>query len=429
MIKAVEIKPVNGIDAVVSVPGSKSYTQRALVIAALAEGLSTLSNILISEDTSYLMEALTALGADIRKKDDAPGALTIRGTAGCITPASRIHLGNNGTAMRFLATLAALGQGEYCLTGDPRLCERPIGPLLKALKSLGVDARSEREDGCPPVLINANGLSGGEIHFKNIESSQFVSSLLIAAPYAREDLQIVLEGHSVSLPYIEMTLDIMTHFGAVVEKTSSNRFFVSHEKKYKGAHYEVEGDVSSASYFMLAAALCGGTVQILNVNRKTKQGDIGMLHLMESLGCSVTSGPQWIELSGHALHPGDLVIDMKDMPDMVPTLAVLAAFRPGRTQITNAAHLRLKESNRIEALVNELRRIGVPAEETPDGLAIEGGKDLHGAEIETYDDHRIAMSFAIAGLKVPGIKIRNRNCVAKSFPGFWEELGKIVNSK
>ena len=425
MMSDVEIKPVQQFDAVVRVPGSKSYTQRALIVASLADGESHLYRLLQAEDTSHLMRALQLLGASF--KSGQTGELAVKGTAGWIDPvAESIYLGNNGTAMRFLTTLAALGKGAYRLTGDPRLCERPIGALLEALSSLGLQVRSEKGNGCPPVLVTAGGLDGGTVRFVNIESSQFVSSVLIAAPYARRDVEIILEGRTVSAPYIEMTIEVMRRFGAQIEIPERNHYVVRNRAKYRGSDMEIEGDASSASYFFLGAAITGGRVRILNLDSGTKQGDIRILRVMEDLGCGVLSGNGWVEIQGGSLSAEDYSIDMGDMPDMVPTVAVLGAFRPGRTQITHAAHLRMKESDRIAALVAELNKLGAQAEGTADGLVVQGGGRLHGAEIETFNDHRIAMSFAIAGLAVPGIKIRNKDCVAKSFPGFWDELDRIV---
>lgn len=431
MTGTVEIRPVGKINARVRVPGSKSYTQRAIIVASLAQGVSRLSNFLISEDTSFLIQSLSDLGAAIVNVDSnaGNGGLVIQGTAGRIRPCpAPIYLGNNGTAMRFLMTLVALGEGSYRLIGGPRLCERPIGTLLDALRSVGVEIRSERKDGCPPVVVEAGGLAGGEVRFKDIESSQFVSSLLIAAPYARRDTEILLEGRTVSAPYIEMTADVMRRFGAEVESLDGRRYRVRNEKKYCGRDYPVEGDVSSASYFFLAAALCGGKVSVENLNPDTKQGDIGVLKILEDFGCTVAKGGDRIEVAGGTMPSGDISIDMGDIPDMVPTVAVLAAFRGGWTRIANAAHLRIKESNRIEAMATELRKIGAVAEETPDGLIIGGGGDLHGAVIDTYNDHRIAMSFAVAGLALAGMKIRNGECVGKSFPGFWDEMDRLTKS-
>jgi 3-phosphoshikimate 1-carboxyvinyltransferase len=417
-----EIRPVHHLDATVEVPGSKSYTQRAIIIAALAEGRSIISHVLLSEDTRYLMEALRVLGIKIFISGND---VIIQGTGGKMrNPGQAIYLGNNGTALRFLATMVSLGKGEFLLDGSSRLRERPLKPLLDALKTLGVSSHSRDNKGYPPVRIDAQGLRGGSVAFTDVESSQYISSLLIGAPYAAEDIEITLQGSTVSEPYIEMTLHVMERFGAEIERGDKNRFKVKSGRNYTGQKYVVEGDASSASYFFLAAALCRGRVRVMNVNPESMQGDIKFLNIMESMGCSVVRGDSWVDVIGGPLYEGNVVFDMGNMPDMVPTLAVLAAFRQGSTAITNVSHLRLKESNRIAALVNELHRIGVNAEERDDGLVIEGGKP-HGADIETYNDHRIAMSFAIGGLAVPKMKIKDKLCVGKSFPGFWDELKKL----
>ena len=419
-----EVKQVHHLNASVEVPGSKSYTQRALVIASLAQGRSILGNVLISEDTQYLLEALRSLGTKILTSGSD---IIVTGTGGRIrNPGRALFLGNNGTALRFLTTLVSLGRGEFILDGSSRLRERPVKPLLDALKTLGVTSHSRNNIGYPPLQIDAEGISGGSVTFKDVESSQYVSSLLICAPYAGEDIEIKLTGRTVSEPYIEMTLNVMEYFGAEIVRVEENSFRVKSGLRYSGQKYVVEGDASSASYFFLAAALCHGRVRVMNINPDSIQGDIKFLDIMESLGCSVVRGDTWVEVIGGPLNEGDVRFDMGGMPDMVPTLAVLAAFRRGLTDITNVSHLRIKESDRIASLANELDRIGVIAKEKDDGLVIVGGKP-HGADIETYNDHRIAMSFAMAGLAVPGMKIKDRLCVRKSFPGFWNELKKLYN--
>ena len=417
-----EIKPIRDLNATVKIPGSKSYTQRALIIGALAKGKSFLRNGLLCEDTEYLIEALRSLGSQILIEDEN---MIIKGTSSNIrNPRREIYLGNNGTAMRFLTSLVSLGEGVFTLTGDQRLCERPIKPLLDALRILGVDARSKDERGYPPVFVHGNGLRGGRVTLTDIDSSQYVSSLLICAPFAENDTVIELLGHIPSLPYIGMTIEVMKEFGVEVIRETPNRYSVKSAQRYEGKRYRIEGDVSSASYFFLAAALVKGRVRVQNINPQTLQGDIKLLPIMERLGCTVTRGGHWVEVMGGDLTPGEYIIDLGDMPDMVPTLSVLAAIRPGRTVIKKVSYLRTKESNRLEALVAELRKTGVKAEERDDGLVIDGDRP-HGAEIETYNDHRIAMSFAILGLRTPGIKIKDKDCVNKSFPGFWEELKKL----
>jgi 3-phosphoshikimate 1-carboxyvinyltransferase len=420
-----EIKPLKDIDATVRVPGSKSYTQRALIIAALAEGRSVLHNPLIAEDTGYVIEALRSLGSNIDIIVDKD--MTINGTSGHLkNPEKEIYVGNNGTAMRLLTGVVALGTGHFTLTGSPRLCQRPIKPLLDALTSMGVDTRSKGNDGYPPVVIHANGLRGGTVTFTDIDSSQYISALLICAPFAESDTTIELKGTVPSLPYVDMTVDAMQAFGVKVEAETPSRYVVKSTQQYTGTSYAIEGDCSSASYFFLAAALCKGRVRVQHINPKTLQGDIGFITIMERLGCTVMKGKDWIEVVGGQLNPGAFTFDLGNMPDMVPTLAVLGAVRPGRTTITNVSHLRIKESNRLAALTAELLKIGVRAEETDDGLVIEGDRP-HGAEIETYNDHRIAMSFAVLGLAIPGIRIKNERCVDKSFPGFWGELKKLYS--
>jgi 3-phosphoshikimate 1-carboxyvinyltransferase len=404
----------------VCVPGSKSLTQRALIAAALAQGRSFIANALIADDTCYLADGLRALGAEIIQ---AGGGFSVSGTAGKIlNNGKEIFLGNNGTALRFLTALVTLGRGKYVLTGAKRLCERPVGALITALQQMDVNISGRNN--CPPVVVNAGGLQGGKLTLTDIESSQYVSALLLCAPYTACGIDLTLAGSVVSAPYIDLTVSVMRDFGAKIEQRDKRQYHVAPGKIYQGRKYFVEGDLSSASYFFLAAALLRKTIRVEGVSIKSAQGDLRILKILEELGCTMRAGENWIEISGHELTPGDFSFDLNDMPDMVPTLAVLAAFRKGKTTITNVAHLRLKESNRLGALTGELNRIGVVVRETPDGLVIQGGRPRP-AQIDTYDDHRLAMSFAVAGLVCRGIEITDKKCVDKSFPEFWEELKKI----
>ena len=417
--KVVEIRPLEHLDATVRIPGSKSYTQRAMVIAALAEGESRLRDVLLSEDTLCLAEALRALGADIRIEGEA---MIVSGTGGKIARPSRpIRLGNNGTAMRLLAGMASLGEGPVVLTGGSRLCERPMKPLLDALRVLGAPSRTDQGRGYPPVAILGGGLRGGKAVLRDIASSQFVSALLIAAPFAAGAVTLVLEGKIPSLPYVALTVETMGEFGVRVIEKRPGLYIVSGGQRYAAREYRIEGDVSSASYFLAAAALLKGRIRVENIAPQTRQGDIRFLNILERLGASAHRENGHVAVAGGEMPPGEMTFDMGAMPDMVPTLAVLSAVRPGRTFIRNVAHLRLKESDRLAVLVKELGKTGIAAEELTDGLAITGGTP-HGARIETCDDHRIAMGFAILGLAVPGIRIAGEGCVAKSFPGFWEAL-------
>jgi 3-phosphoshikimate 1-carboxyvinyltransferase len=404
----------------VKVPGSKSLTQRALVTAALAQDDSLIKNALVSEDTFHLIEGLKKLGAQIVA---GPDGYSVTGTGGAIkNDCSEIYLGNNGTALRFLVALVCLGRGTYILSGEKRLRERPVGALVEALQSMGVEISCSNS--CPPVEIKANGLKGGRITLKDIESSQYVSALLLCAPYTAKGMELTLQGNIVSAPYIDLTISVMKNFGAGIVQTGDHQYTVGTQTIYQGREYFVEGDLSSASYFFLAAALLRKTIHVCGVNRQSLQGDVRLLDIMEKLGCTVHGGQNWVEVAGDDLKGGDFTFDLHDMPDMVPTLAVLSAFRKGRTAIINVAHLRIKESNRLAAMVAELRKIGIEAYELAEGLMIQGGKP-HGGVIETYNDHRVAMSFAVAGLIIPGIEISDKKCVDKSFPGFWEELKKI----
>jgi 3-phosphoshikimate 1-carboxyvinyltransferase len=293
-----------------------------------------------------------------------------------------------------------------------------------ALKTLGGACETEGDRGYPPVTVRGRGLSGGRVLLKNLDSSQYVSSLLISAPYAAGDVTVVLEGRIPSLPYVEVTLEAMERFGVTVRREAPNTFVVPRGQRYGGRTYRVEGDVSSASYFFLAAAVAGGTVRVHNIRPRTRQGDLGLLSVLEELGCAVRREDGAVTVTGGVQVPGEKTFDLGAMPDMVPTLAVLAALRPGKTTITGVAHLRVKESDRLAALATELRKTGIDALETADGLVIAGGRP-RGAEIETYDDHRIAMSFAVLGLAVPGMVIGNERCVEKSFPRFWEALESL----
>ncbi len=411
---------INEASTIVHVPGSKSLSQRALIAAALAQNDSVISNVLVSQDTLHLIDGLRELGAKIILEEEG---FLVYGTAGKIINSNEeLFLGNNGTALRFLTALTCLGSGKYVLTGEKRLCERPVGPLVEALKNMGVDISCTNN--CPPVKINANGLAGGKVTLRDIESSQYVSALLLCAPYTTQGIDLTLQGGVVSTPYIDLTINVMRDFGAKITRTGKYEYHVEACEIYHGREYHVEGDASSASYFFLAAALTKKIIRVAGISRQSKQGDIRLLDVLEELGCKVQSGENWVEVTGNNLAKGDLTFDLNDMPDMVPTLAVLSAFREGQTIISDVAHLRIKESNRLAAVVAELNRCGIEAREMPEGIVIQGGK-LRPAKIETYNDHRMAMSFAIASLMAPGIEITDKMCVDKSFPSFWKELAKI----
>ncbi len=423
----IAIHQVDTIDAVITVPGSKSITQRALIAAALAKGRSTLYGPLVSEDTDYSSRALQQMGVEIEKGDSS---WTIQGTGGRIREADDdIYLGNNGTATRFLTSVASLGTGEFIIDGDERMHERPIGPLIEALQGWGVDIESIHGTGCPPLNILASGLRGGKTVLPAGKSSQYLSSLLLVAPYAREIAELEVRGEILSKPYVAMTLDVMADFGIRVEAAVDFSSFTVPRGCYRHRNYHIEGDASNASYFWAAAAVTGGRVTVDNVPVPSLQGDAMLVPLLARMGCNVEQVGNGIRVTGpDTLQP--VSVDMGNMPDVVPTLAVVAAFAEGTTEISNIAHLRIKECDRLSATATELMKMGVQVDEFPERMTIHGrgGQGMRQARIETYHDHRMAMSMAVAGLRIPGIVIEEEDCVAKSFPDFWERFARLYKA-
>ncbi|MBW2658269.1 MAG: 3-phosphoshikimate 1-carboxyvinyltransferase [Deltaproteobacteria bacterium] len=422
----IEIKPVNRVDARISVPGSKSLTQRALIAAALASGRSRLIGPLESEDTGYSSKALIQMGVSVEKGDE----WSITGNGGVIQAGDEpIYLGNNGTATRFLTSVASLGNGTFTIDGDERMAERPINPLIHALQGWGVDIVSLKGSGCPPLEINAHGINGGVTVLPEGKSSQYLSSLLLVAPYTRKPAVLRVEGEVMSKPYVAMTLAVMADFGIEVDAAADFSNFSISPGCYRARDYEIEGDASSASYFWAAAAVTGGRIVVENVPVPSLQGDAMLVPLLGRMGCEISRSGGGIVLQG-VDHLHGISVDMADMPDVVPTLAVVAAFAHGDTVISNIAHLRIKECDRLSAVVKELSRLGVQVDEYEDKMIIygDGGMNLRGAEIETYQDHRMAMSMAVAGLKVPGVKITGEDCVAKSFPEFWQRFALLTDN-
>ncbi len=420
----IEIKPAKRVNAVIEVPGSKSLTQRALIAAALAEGESKLLGPLASDDTAYSSQALEQMGVVIKKDI----AWSIYGNGGFIKPSSTpIFLGNNGTATRFLTSVAALGKTQYIIDGDSRMHQRPIGPLLAALQGWGVDIKSMRGTDCPPLQINGSGLLGGMTILPEGKSSQYLSSLLLVAPYAKKPATLKVEGQIFSKPYIAMTLAVMADFGIWVEYESDFSSFSVPRGFYQGREYQIEGDASNASYFWAAAAVTGGRVTVSNVPVPSLQGDAMLVPLLGRMGCHVEKTGGGITLQGVDRLEG-IHVDMGNMPDVVPTLAVVAAFAHGTTVIENISHLRIKECDRLTAVATELSKLGARVEERESALIIhgDGGNSLKGAEIHTYADHRMAMCFAVAGLKIPGVKIIGEECVGKSFPDFWQRFALLT---
>jgi 3-phosphoshikimate 1-carboxyvinyltransferase len=356
------------------------------------------------------------LGARIETGSD--GAFAVTGTGGRLQACSDpLYLGNSGTSMRLLTAVAALGRGEYRLTGSERMGSRPIAQLIDGLTQIGVPVHSLANTGCPPLAVTGGRVRGGQLTLDCSLSSQYLSALLLIAPYTAEGLDITVSAGPVSRPYIDMTVAVMEDFGVGVAREGYRRFRVAGGRRYRAGRYEVEADASQAGYFWAAAAITGTTITVRGTAGGSLQGDSRLIELLAAMGCRVAAAAEGITVSGGPLRA--ITADMRDMPDMVPTLAVVAAFARGTTTVRNVAHLKAKESDRIAAVVSELNRMGVSARAAADGLTVTGGQPT-GAVIETYDDHRIAMSFALAGLKVPGVVIRDPDCVKKSFPNYWQ---------
>ena len=411
-----EIKPKTLIRSAVRVPGSKSFTHRVLIAAALADGLSHIEGALFSRDTELTAAALTQFGAEV-KADAEKFTFTVRGTGGSLQPAAAdIFLENSGTSMRLLAAVAALGQGGYIFDGSERMRQRPMAELLTALAQLGIPAKSLHDNGCPPIRIDGGLVTGGPVEIDCGISSQYLSGLLLMAPMTRDGLEIEVIKGPVSRPYVDLTLDVMQRFGVAVEHQGYTHFKVAGGQSYRPGNYAVEPDCSQAGYFWAAAAICGSEIKVLKINRDSDQGDLGFIRVLEKMGCRLGFDADGITVTGGSLKA--VTVDMGDMPDLVPTLAVVAAFAEGTTLMTNVAHLRAKESDRLAAVAAELGKIGVKAACGSDSIAVTGGRPT-GARIKTYDDHRIAMSFSLVGLRVPGISIENEDCVSKSFPNYW----------
>jgi 3-phosphoshikimate 1-carboxyvinyltransferase len=418
----IEIRPTGPLHGTIRPPGSKSITNRALVCAALAEGESLLAGALDSEDTRVMIESLGRLGIAV-EHDPATAAIRVGGCGGQLpTKQADLYAANSGTTLRFLTAMLSLGHGVFRLDGTARMRERPIEDLLDALRQLGADAVSQSPGGCPPVVIRGRGLRGGRATVAGSISSQFLSGLLLAAPYADADVELVVDGTLVSRPYIEMTRGVMASFGVRVEVAEPCRFTVEAGQPYRGLRYAIEPDASAASYFFAAAAITKGEVTVEGLSRGSLQGDVAFCECLRQMGCEVRYSADRITVAGGPLDGID--VDMNAISDTVQTLAAVALFADGPTTIRGVAHIRHKETDRIHALAVELRKLGAEVEERSDGLRITPGP-LRAAEIDTYDDHRMAMSLALPGLAVAGVVIRNPGCTAKTYPRYFQDLEKL----
>jgi len=406
----------------VRVPGSKSLTNRALIVSALADGPSTLTGALDSDDTRVMVDSLQKLGIAV-EHDPESAVIRIQGCANKI-PVNRADLfvANSGTSLRFLTAMVATASGIFRLDGSPRMRERPVADLLQALNGLGADATSDLGTGCPPITVKASGLDGGYAFVKGDVSSQFLSGLLMALPYSRDTTSVEVEGVLVSKPYIAMTLAVMEAFGVKVNNRKDRRFDV-YPSRYTGRTYAIEPDASAASYWFAAAALTGSKITVEGLGTESIQGDLAFVDLLEHMGCQVDRQKDSTTVTGGPLRGID--VDMNAISDTVMTLGVVALFATGITRIRNVGHIRHKETDRIAALATELRKLGATVEEQADGLILFPPPTITPASIKTYDDHRMAMSFALAGLKSPGVTILDPACVAKTYPGFWEDLARL----
>ncbi|MDO4551599.1 MAG: 3-phosphoshikimate 1-carboxyvinyltransferase [Planctomycetia bacterium] len=465
----IQIRPKGPIRATITPPGSKSITNRVLPVAALAEGNSVLRGVLDSEDTRIMMDALRLLGITLQH-DVQESEVFVKGCGGNLQiPENRMEIfcGNSGTSLRFLSGILSIFHGDFLLDGIPRMRQRPMGDMIHAMKKLGVDISSVYGNDCPPVHIRAAGLHGGITEIAGSASSQYLSGLLMACAYAHSPTLLRVRGNLVSRPYVEMTISVMEDFGADVfpvdltqdmqnethcmaesdlpihtgkgsEEKVSWEFLVPPRQIYTGRDYMIEPDASAASYFFAAAAVLGGEVTVMNLSKNSLQGDVAFCECLEKMGCEVHYMQNSIRVSrdpDSPLHGVD--VDMHHISDTAQTLAVVALFADSPTTIRNVANMRLKETDRIHALVTELRKFGVSTQEYSDGLTVhplqktdetwqwEITADIPSVNIETWGDHRMAMSFAVAGLKRPNVMIHDPGCVAKTYPQFFEDLAKL----
>jgi 3-phosphoshikimate 1-carboxyvinyltransferase len=433
-----QIEPIHRpLEGTIRPPGSKSITNRALVLGAFSSHARPvkLSGVLFSEDTDLMIKALQELGFQVEVRSDY-GEVDIRAPSSApVIPASQADLfcGNSGTTMRFLTAAVSIGCGIYRLDGVPRMRERPIEDLLGALRQLGVDALSELGTGCPPVRVKTQGWrSNASVWIRGDVSSQFISALLLAAPWSRAHVSLQILGQPVSKPYILMTLRMLEQFGAhvVLEEinglsnhTGHSQAMIIPEQNPCGIPiYTIEPDATAATYWWAAAAITGGTVTVTGIGTDSLQGDVAFVDVLQQMGCRVEKGSSQVTVHGGELH--GVEVDMNAISDTVMTLAAVACFADSPTRISNVAHIRYKETDRISALACELRRLGVEVREFEDGLEIRP-RPMRGAVLETYNDHRMAMSLALIGLRVPGIVIREPACVVKTYPHFFQDLERL----
>ncbi len=419
------LQPIKSVQGSIQLPGSKSLSNRILLLASMAQGTTDVYNLLDSDDTRHMLEALRQLGVRLELSEDKTRC-RVHGLGGPFPPQeTELFLGNAGTAIRPLCAALCLGQGVFDLTGEPRMHQRPIKDLVDALRQLGVRIEYLERDGYPPLRIISNGIRGGEVFVRGNISSQYLTALLLSAPLAQNDMVINVEGELVSKPYIDMTVDVVRSFGATVETSGYQQFRVPGRQVYRSPGSAlVEGDASSATYFLAAAAIRGGAVRVNGVGANSVQGDVGLANVLEQMGASVSRGVDWIEVSRGELHGVDL--DLNHIPDAAMTVATTALFAQGKTAIRNVGNWRVKETDRLNAMATELRKVGAEVHEGEDYLEITPPGRISPATIDTYNDHRMAMSFSLAALGDAAITINNPECVSKTFPDYFEQLATIT---
>jgi 3-phosphoshikimate 1-carboxyvinyltransferase len=417
----IEIQPIKEkIDATITIPGSKSYTNRALLVAALAEGKSRLTSALFSDDTRYMCNALRDLGVEI-EADEEKCIFEVSGNGGRIpVNHAELYIGNSGTTARSLVSYVTRGNGEFIIDGDePMRRSRPIADLLDALEQLGVNVRSKFDNGFLPIIVHANGLRGGRTRLNTSKSSQFLTALMLIAPYTERGMEIEIVDE-LKTPYIDITISVMNAFGVEVVNDNYRYFQIAGGQRYQPREYAIEPDASNASYFFAAAAITGGRVYVNNLSMDSTQGDIHFVDVLEQMGCRVNQYDNGMEVIGPERLKG-INVDMKAISDTALTLAAIAPFADGKVAIRNIAHTREQETDRIHAMTTELRKLGVDVIEHPDGVEI-SPSPINPAEINTYADHRVAMGFSLVGLRVPGIRIKDPACVSKTFPTYFNLL-------
>lgn len=412
-----EIKKIENKNIYVKAPSSKAHTLRALILGALANGRTTINNPLLGEDQLNLIESLRNLGVSIEVGE---GKILVEGSGGNFKPIeSELNLGESGVGMNFLTSAASFGDKPMVLTGKESLLRRPIKEVVDGLLQLGCSIEYLKNPGFPPVKVYNNGIKGGEANIYGGKTSQYFSSITISSPLAQNDVTLNCIDDMNEKPYFDITLEMMEQFGIKVKNENFKKVFIP-KGKYIGCDVLIEGDYSNASYFFLAAAICKTRVEVEGLKQDSVQGDKEILKIFENMGCKVIYNEKSIVLEGNDLK--GIEYDMGDLPDLVPTVAIAAAFAEGTTKLYNIGHLRNKECDRIAAVTSELSKMGADISNDEDSITINGKKTLNGANIETYNDHRIAMSFAVAGLFTGNQKIEDEKCVAKSFPDFWDRF-------